>query len=555
MAIQMKAEPGQWSGAQRWTLTVSCASVSLVIAAMAALYSALPSIALSTGASQTQLTWVVDGYTLALACLVLPAGALGDRYGRRAMQVTGLCVFTFASILPLASTNTGLLIAARTMAGVGAAFVMPSTLSLMTGSFPAQQRVRAIAIWAGVAGVGGVIGILGSGLLLEHWSWQSIFVGLAAAGGLLAVLALTVPPSRQAARPKLDPAGSIWVALTVSLTVYALIEGPERGWRDPVVVASFILSATALLHFLRAELTRAHPLLDVRYFARRAFGSAALSITVQFLVTFGLFLILVQWLQLVLGYSAVLSALALAPLMAPLVILSVLSPWLSERVGQRVMCTTGLIAIGTGLCFFSRLAAGSTYTATVLPMLIISSGLGLCAAPATTAIVTETPAEKHGVAAAVNDASREIGAAIGIAIAGSVLAASYSQHIRPALHYLPAVAREPVAKSLAAALEVAHRAGPRGKPLADFAKIAFLHGIDRAAIVLAVISFLGAVVVGCWTPARAASAAAKRVTPLHPRPHEPALECLTARICHTRKCTARSRHYSFCTCGGRMRWL
>jgi EmrB/QacA subfamily drug resistance transporter len=487
---------------QVWTVTVSCASVSLIVAAMAALYGALPVIALDTGASQQQLTWIVDGYTLALACLVLPAGALGDRFGRRKLQLIGLLIFAFACGIPLAASGPNTVILARALAGVGAALVMPSTLSLITGSLPPERRARGIGIWAGVVGAGGLTGVLGAGLLLEVWSWRSIFWSLAGAALVFAALTLKVTESIDQGRPKLDPAGSILIAIAISTVVYGLMEGPDRGWTSAVVLGSFAAGAVTSLLFVHVELRRAEPLLDVRYFARRAFGSATLCVTLQFLVTFGLFLLLVQWFQLVLGYSVIRSALALAPLGPPLILLSVVSPWIIRRIGQRATFVIGLIAIGGGLFFFSRLGAGSTFATEVGPMLILSAGIGLCSAPATATIVHETPPEKHGVAAAVNDASRELGAALGIAIAGSALAATYSHRIHSVLSYLPPAARGPVSKSLAAALDVADRAGPRGKPLADLAKSAFLHGVDRAALVLAIISLVAAVVVGVWTPRR-----------------------------------------------------
>jgi len=181
---------------QVWTLTVSCAAVALVVAAMAALNTALADIARDTGATQSQLTWIVDGYTLALACLLLPSGALGDRYGRRGVLIVGLLLFGLAAASPIVLDTPGWIIAARAVAGVGAAFVMPATLSILTASFPAAQRAKAVGIWSGVAGSGGIAGLIGSGLLLEKWSWHAIFIGLAAVSAFLLVLAFTIPSSR-----------------------------------------------------------------------------------------------------------------------------------------------------------------------------------------------------------------------------------------------------------------------------------------------------------------------------------------------------------------------
>ncbi|MBY6687456.1 MFS transporter [Rhodococcus sp. BP-149] len=491
------------SRAQKWTLVVSCLSVALVVASMAALYTALPDIAVATGATQTQLTWVVDGYTLALGCLVLPAGALGDRYGRRAVLIVGLGLFSLASAVPLLVSTPWWLIAARAAAGVGAAFVMPSTLSILTAGFSEQQRGRAVGIWAGVAGSGGLLGILGSGVLLAYWPWQSIFVGLTWVGVFLLLCAFTLPESRQEYPPPIDVIGSVAVVFAIGLVVLAIIEVPARGWSDPVVLAGFGLGVVATAIFALWELRVDQPLLDVRFFARRGFGSGSFSVTIQFLVTFGIFLVLVQYLQLIFGYSPLGSALALAPMMVPLVLLSVVAPWMAARLGLRLMTVTGLLAIAAGFYFISRLALDSTYVDVLWPTLMMSAGLGLTAAPATAAIVADTAVEKHGVAAAVNDATREIGAAIGIAVAGSVLAAGYSRNIAPAMEVLPPEARGPVTDSLAGALEVADRAGPAGRQLADFAKSAFLHGTEQSAIVLALIAAAGAAILLFWAPGRA----------------------------------------------------
>nr|WP_280389209.1 MFS transporter [Nocardia wallacei] len=500
-------EIARWTRAEWWMLTVSCLAVALVVAAMAALYSALPQIAVATGATQAQLTWIVDGYTLVLACLVLPAGAVGDRYGRRVVLVAGLVVFAAASALPLLLDEPVWLIATRALAGAGAALVMPSTLSILTAGFAPVHRGRAVGIWAGVAGSGAVLGILGAGVLLERWSWPSVFVGLTVAGTVLAVLACTIAESRHREHPPVDWVGAGTVAVAVAAIVFAAIEVPARGWADPLVAAAAGIGVAAAVAFVVVELRSAAPLLDVRLFTRRGFGAGSLSVTIQFLVTFGVFLLLVQYLQLIFGYGPLASALALAPMVVPLVAISVIAPWLSSLVGLRVMTVTGLLTIAAGLVLVSRLTLAANYPDLLWPLLIMSAGLGLCTAPATYATVADTPEAKHGVAAAVNDAAREIGAAIGIAVAGSVLAAGYTHRIQPALARLPEPARGPVADSLAAALQVADQAGPVAAPLAEFAQAAFVHGSGQAALALAALTTATAIVLAVLAPGRT------------PRPH------------------------------------
>lgn len=512
-------EIARWTRAQWWMLTVSCLAVALVVAAMAALYSALPQIALATGATQAQLTWIVDGYTLVLACLVLPAGAVGDRYGRRVVLVVGLVVFAAASALPLLLSDPAWLIATRALAGAGAALVMPSTLSILTAGFAPAHRGRAVGIWAGVAGSGAILGILGAGVLLERWSWLSVFVGLTVAGAVLAGLACTIAESRQREHPQVDWVGAVAVAVAVAAIVFAVIEFPARGWADPLVAAAAGVGVAATAAFVVVELRSAAPLLDVRLFARRGFGAGSLSVTIQFLVTFGVFLLLVQYLQLVFGYGPLASALALAPMVVPLVVISVIAPWLSSLVGLRVMTVAGLLTIAAGLVLVSRLTLAAHYLDLLWPLLIMSAGLGLCTAPATYAIVADTPEAKHGVAAAVNDAAREIGAAIGIAVAGSVLAAGYTHRIQPALPQLPEPARGPVADSLAAALQVADQAGPVAAPLAEFAKAAFVHGSGQAALALAALTTVGAIVLAVLAPGRAPRR--RYISTISPAKHAP----------------------------------
>ncbi|MGB7508010.1 MAG: MFS transporter [Mycobacterium sp.] len=492
------------SRGQLWTLVVSCLAVALVIGSMAALYTSLSDIATATGATQSQLTWVVDGYTLAVACLVLPAGAVGDRYGRRGVLIAGLVVFSAASTVPLLTPDPIWLIAARTASGVGAAFVMPSTLSILTAEFPEHQRGRAVGIWAGVAGSGGILGVLCSGLLLERWSWESVFVGLTVAGVALLVAALALPESRQSAHPPIDYVGSVVVVAAIGLLVVAVTEAPQRGWSDVLVIALFVAGIASTVAFVVVELRREHPLLDLRLFADRGFGAGTLSIVLQFLVLFGVFLLLVQYLQLVAGYDPLPSALALAPIIVPIVGISLPAPWLAERWGLRLLTVSGLLVVAAGLFLGSRLGASSGYAEFLWPLLLLGTGLGLCTAPATAAVVAAVPVEKHGVAAAVNDAAREVGAAVGIAVAGSVLAAGYASGIEPVLRTLPDPAREPVADSLAAALEVAESSGPAGSQLAETATAAFVEGYSQGAIVLSIVTVAGALVLAVWSPGRSA---------------------------------------------------
>ena len=498
---------------QHWTLAVSCLTVALVIGSMAALYTSLADLAVATEASQLQLTWIVDGYTLALACLLLPAGALGDRYGRRNVLILGLVVFSAASAIPLFLSDPVHLIAARALAGVGAAFMMPSTLSIMTSTFPVEKRGRAGGIWAGVAGAGAVLGMLCSGLLLQWWSWESIFVAFVVAGIALLIAACTLPESRQSIRHPMDFVGSVSVATAIGLIVIALIEAPARGWTDLAVLALFAGGTLATVVFVVVELRITHPLLQLRMLADRGFGSGALSVALQFLVMFGLAFLIVQYLQLILGYGAMKSALAIAPIGLPLVVVSALTPWLGPRVGLRLLTVPGFLLIATGLYLMSLLNADAVYVEILWPLLLIGGGMGLCMAPATTAIVNATPADEQGVAAAVNDAAREVGAAIGIAIAGSVLAAGYTHEIQPILAQLPPQARDAFSDSLSAASQVARSMGSATQPFVESAEAAFLHGYSQGMFMLAAATVVSALVLALWAPERDAGLPEEEASP------------------------------------------
>ncbi|WP_370181092.1 MFS transporter [Rhodococcus wratislaviensis] len=495
-----------WTLRQIWMLTVACCAVALVVAAMAALNTALPDLARDTGATQSQLTWIVDGYTLTLAALLLPAGALGDRYGRRGLLMVGLLIFGLGSAIPILNDSPEWIIGSRAIAGVGAALVMPATLSLLTAGFPPAHRGRAVGIWSGVAGSGAIAGLLVSGLLLEKWSWHAIFISLAVVSALIFVTGFTISSSRETERPPLDLPGTALIAAAVGLFVLGTIEAPQRGWLDPVVLGLLVGGLAAAAAFALVELRRKRPLLDVWLFANRAFGSGSMSLLLQFLASLGLFFLVVQYLQLVLNYSPLQSALALAPIAVPVVAMSAVMPMLIPHVGLRPLLASGSALLGLGILLLVRLDAHSSYAEVCGPLIVAAFGIGLCTAPATAAIVQNTPDAKQGVASAVNDTAREIGSAIGVALAGSVLAAGYGTHVQPAVDAVPEAAKEPVSSSLAAALQVAEVAGPQGEQLATFARDSFLKGFDEASIVLACVLFAASLLLAVWAPGRKGSA-------------------------------------------------
>jgi EmrB/QacA subfamily drug resistance transporter len=481
---------------------MACLDVLLVVSSMVALNAAMPDIALNTAATQAQLTWVVDGYTLVLACLLLPAGAVGDRYGRRGALLAGLAVFAIASLAPVFFDSPLQIIAARAVAGAGAALIMPATLSLLTAAFPKAERNKAVGIWAGVAGSGAIVGFLGTGVLLHFFTWQTIFWAFAITGAALFGLTLTIRSSRDDTDTPIDWFGGVLIAAAVAVFVFGVIEAPARGWSDPLVwgcIGGGLALATA---FAALQLRRTHPLLDVRLFRRPDFTTAAVGITALFFVNFGFFFVVMQYMQLVLGYSPLQTAFALVPLAIPMLIVSTTIHLLLPRVGLRVVVTVGMLLMSAGLLAMRVVDIGSPYLHLAWPMVILSLGIGFCTAPTTSAIMGAVPDEKQGVASAVNDTTREVGAALGIAAAGSVLAAQYSSLLAPAVAALPDAVRGPALDSLAQALEVARRIGPGGQRLAVDAQTAFLQAMDGSLLVMSAVVTVAGMFVAVWSPGR-----------------------------------------------------
>ncbi|KGI67000.1 MFS transporter [Mycolicibacterium rufum] len=488
--------------ARRWLLAVASVDVLMVISSMVALNAALPDIAVQTSATQGQLTWIVDGYTLALACLLLPAGALGDRYGRRGALLVGLAIFALASAAPVLFDSPVQLIAARAVAGAGAAFIMPATLSLLTAAFGKAERNKAVGIWAGVAGSGAIFGFLGTGVLLQHFPWQSIFVAFAAAALVMFALTCTIGSSRDRTATPVDWPGAALIGTGIAVFVLGVVEAPARGWTDPLVLGAVTAGVVLAVAFTVVQLRRRHPLLDVRLFRRPDFATGAAGITFLFIANFGFFYIEMQFMQLVMGYTALQTAFALSPLAVPVLVLGATMHLYLPKIGLRLSVTVGLLLMAVGLFCMRFLEVDATFLDLMWPMLIIAAGIGLCTAPTTSAIMNAAPDEKQGVASAVNDATREVGAAVGIAVAGSILAAAYRNALAPQLTGFGEQIRQPATDSLASALALAEHLGPQGAPLADLARSAFLHATDQALLVLSILLVVGAVFVAVWAPGR-----------------------------------------------------
>ncbi len=479
---------------QRLILIAMCTALIAVIASVSGLNVAQQELAVDLGASQSTLLWIINGYTMVLAALLLPIGAIGDRFGRKQVLLTGLAVFAVANVgAALATTSTWLLIA-RVVAGVGAAMIMPITLSVITASFPAEQRGRAVGIWAGFAGAGGILGLFFSSAMIDWFTWPWLF----AMPAVFAVVAFVVSVvavgnSKEDHGGRFDVVGSFLSALAIGGLVLGIHEGPERGWSDALTMVGLIGGGVALLAFLAWELRHSHPLLDIRVFKNRALSTGSLNLLLVFAVMFGLFLVLVQYLQAVLGYSALGASAGLLPMALVLMPLSTYSPTIAARFGTRTTMLTGTALFGVGLAMMATMASVDGGYLSIAPgLLVLAAGMGLSMTPSTTAITESLPVEKQGVASALNDTVREVGGALGVALLGSVLSSGYQSSISSTAEQLPAALRQPVEDGIGTALAVSPQLGDDATTVVNAAREAFVDGWRTSlwfGVVLAAIGF------------------------------------------------------------------
>jgi EmrB/QacA subfamily drug resistance transporter len=496
------------AGRRRLILAAMCVALVAIVASVSGLNVAQQALAQDLGASQSQLLWIINGYTIALAALLLPVGAIGDRWGRKPILMIGLVAFAATNLASAFATEPGTLIALRVLAGVAAAMVMPVTLSVITTSFPREEQAKAIGIWAGFAGAGGIIGLFVSAAIIDNATWPWVFaLPIALAAVSFTLTAAFVPHSVEHTEAGFDIAGSLLSVVAVGGLVLAIHEGPEQGWTAPITVAALVAGAAATAAFVAVELRRDHPLIDVRVFKLRGLAAGSVNLFVVFAVMFSLFLVLVQYLQAVLGYSALRAASGLLPMAIMMMPLSTVAPTIAERFGFRRTLVTGMLAIATGLVVFAVLADPHGGYLTVLPAtLILGAGVGLAMSPSTAAITSSLPEEKQGVASSLNDTVREMGGAVGIALIGSVLNAAYQTNVRPATAGLPPEAAEPVTEGIGGALAVAAQMGPNGATVIEAAQQAFVDAMTPALLLAAGVCVAAAVFTAIRGPKTAAEA-------------------------------------------------
>ena len=485
-----------------WALSVLCLSLLIVFIGNSSLNVAIPTLSRELHATESQLQWVVAIYSLVFAGLLFTTGALGDRFGRKGALQAGLALFAVGAVLASQADSMEGLIACRALMGVAAALIMPSTLSIIINVFPAQERPKAIAIWASVTGAAGAFGPVISGFLLGHFWFGAIFL-INVPIIIVALVAghFVVPKSRDPEHASFDPLGAVLSTVGIVALVYGLIEAPDHGWGSPATLLSFAVAAVVLVGFVLWELHTEEPMLDMHYFRLPAFSTGTGGMILVFLSMYGVMFLISQYFQLVLGYSALGAALRLMPIALIMLVVAPFTPRLSARFGAHRTVAFGMLAIALGLALFNGLAPDTSYAYVVFCVIPLTTGIALSMSPMTASIMGAVPERRAGAGSAMNDATRELGAALGIAILGSVAASHYGTKIGPFLRRLSPADQEAARTSLAGALRVAETLPARaGDVLTAAADHAFVGGIHLAVTVGAILATISAVIVYRFLP-------------------------------------------------------
>jgi DHA2 family multidrug resistance protein-like MFS transporter len=491
-----------------WILAVLCLSVLLVVVDNTIVNVALPTISRQLSASTQDLQWIVDAYTLVFAGLLLVGGNLGDRLGRRRVLQAGLALFAVTSVGAALARSTGELIAGRAAMGIAAALIYPATLALLTSTFTiARERATAIGIWSGVSGLAVAVGPVTGGLLLRHFSWNSVFyvnvpiVVIALIAGLR-----LLPETRDAHAGRFDPLGALASVAGVGLLVWTVIEAPQHGWTSVTTIAGFAGSALLLAAFAAWQLRRPDPMLDVRLFRNPRFTAASGAIALAFFGLFGFIFMITQYFQVVRGYNSLHAGVATLPFAVVTGACSPAAIALMKRLGTKVIVTAGLGLMSAGFLVAAGTAVDSAFWGRIIvAMILMAAGLALTTSPATEAIMGSLPAAQAGAGSAVNDTTRELGGTLGVAIVGSVLSSAYASHVLTALTRIgaPAAVRSAAQQSVVAGLDVAAHLPPGLREVAAAAaRQAFVDGLRAGSLVAAGATALAALATLAFLPAR-----------------------------------------------------
>lgn len=493
-------------------LAVLCTSVFIIVVDGTIVNVALPTFVRELGATTSQLQWIVDAYVLVFAGLLMAAGSLGDRFGRKGVLQIGLALFGLTSVMASMANSAGALIAWRAAMGVGGALIFPATLALLVNVFTQpKQRAIAISVWAATSGLAVALGPVSGGLLLRHFAWGSVFlVNLPVVVIAMALVAWIVPTSRDTTVHRFDPLGIVLSIAGITVLVWAVIEGPKHGWLSIESAAAFGLAAALLVAFVWWQRRIDHPMLDVRVFTNLRFTAGSVAVTFAFFALFGFIFMVTQYFQVVRGYDTLEAGVRTVPFALFTAVAAPLSAKLAHHFGTKAVVATGLMSMAIGFAWTTVNSVDSSYWLIIGQMFFMGGGLGLVNAPATEAIMGSLPPEKAGVGSAVNDTARELGGTLGVAIVGSLFASVYASKLGELLtgSALPADALAIAKESVGAGAEVARQAGLQAGPEAGaFVKqavdTAFMDGFHTGSWVASGVVFAGSLIAWRWLPSRA----------------------------------------------------
>ena len=410
-----------------WALAVLSGSLLVISLDNTILNVAIPSLVRDLNASTSQLQWIIDGYTLVFAGLLLTAGAMGDRFGRKGALQLGLLIFGLASMASGLAGSANQLVITRSLMGIGGALIMPSTLSLLTNIFhDPRERAKAIGVWAAVAGASGALGPVVGGLLLKWFSWHAVFfVNVPIIIVLLIAGRILLPKSRAEVAERLDPVGALLSMIGLVLVLWAVIESPSSGLTDPTVVIVFTIGALVVAAFIAWELRIDHPMLNMHFFRNPRFTAANIAVTLVYFAMFGQMFVMNQYTQVVLGYSPLEAGLRMMPMSIVMICVAPMAPRLVYRIGTKIVVGGGLVISSIGVLIVSTVPTSNGYPHLLVGIVVLAFGMGCVMAPATESIMGSLPREKAGVGSAMNDTTRQMGGALGVAVIGSILAAIY----------------------------------------------------------------------------------------------------------------------------------
>ena len=489
---------------RRWlTLGVLSAALLLIALDVTVLNVAIPTLQRELNASASALQWIVNAYILVFAGLLLTAGSLGDRFGRRLALQAGLVIFGLASVAAGFADTSAQLIAARAAQGIGGALIMPSTLSVIVDVFPRDERPKAIGIWAGVAALGIPLGMIAGGWLIEEFSWGAIFL-INAPIVVVAVVAsqMLVPESRDPAARKIDVPGALISMAALTALIYTLIEAPVRGWLDPLTLGGFVGAFVGATAFVMYERRVAEPMLDIGFFRNPRLSAGVIAVSVAFMGMLAMMFILTQYFQFTRGYTPLETGVRFVPMAVGFMLGAPSSAVLVNKLGAKKLMSSGLFIVAGVMLGISFFTLTTPYVVIGLSLLALGIGMAYTMAPATDAVMAALPEEQAGIGSALNDTARQIGGALGVGIFGSVLNSVYGSSVAGAVAGLPSEAAKAAENSIGAAIQVAANVGGvAGDSIRTAATSAFMDGLGVVFIATAVTSFLGGLFVLRYMPA------------------------------------------------------